>query len=102
MWALEITFKVIELVDPIPTEKEEFTAAVSESLSTIAIQDTVSLDVVNMALMVSDYFLTHKLILSNLERDSVTGEFICLHLLPRKKILNYLLKTQQLNEKVQV
>jgi len=100
LWALEITFKVIELVDPIPTEKEEFTAAVSESLSTIAIQDTVSLDVVNMALMVSDYFLIHKLILSNLERDSVTGEFKCLHLLPRKKILNHLLKTLQLNEKV--
>ena len=75
LWALEITFKVIAMLDPIPTEKDAFVAAVSEKYALIQEPNVVSLAVVEMASTVNNFFIRHKLIMCNLEVIEGTGEF---------------------------
>jgi len=85
LWALEITFKVIAMLDPIPTEKDAFAAAVSEKYALIQEPNVVSLAVVEMASSVNNFFIRHKLILCNLELDKTTGEFKYLYTPARKE-----------------
>lgn len=72
--AIETTFKVIALINPIPTEKSEFITEVHNKLAEFPDRNSITVEVVKMAMMVSDYFISHKLIMSNLEKTD-SGEF---------------------------
>ncbi len=75
MWALEIAFKVLALLDPIPKEKEQFVDSVLVKLAEIQDSTIIQIEVVRKAAIIMEYFITHKLIMSDLERDENSTEF---------------------------
>ena len=75
LWVLELAFKVLNAIDPIPSDKNEFIAAVLNIFSTIDDSSVINIHIVNMAALVTDYFIDHKLILSDMERDENSTEY---------------------------
>lgn len=75
LWALEIAFKVLALLDPIPKEKEQFVDSVLVKLAEIQDSTIIQIEVVRKAAIIMDYFITHKLIMSDLEREENSTEF---------------------------
>lgn len=76
LWALDISFKILSQIDPIPTNKDEFIAAVLNELSLIESSNIIEIHVVKMAVKVMDYFISHKLILSDMEKNEESGEYV--------------------------
>lgn len=70
LWVLEIAFKILSQIETIPDNKDLFVNAVIEKFSKIENRNVITVQVVEMAAIVMKYFIDHKLILSDLERDT--------------------------------
>ena len=57
LWALEIAFKVLALLDPIPKEKEQFVDSVLVKLAEIQDSTIIQIEVVRKAAIIMDYFM---------------------------------------------
>jgi len=74
LWALEVALEVLKSIEVLPTEKDAFISAVLTKYATLKEPTEVTIEVVGVAKMVNSYFIEHKLIMSELERDEA-GEY---------------------------
>ncbi len=70
LWALEVAFKVLTLIDPIPTVKNEFIEIVTTKFAEINDSNVITIDIVKSAVMVINYFINHKMIMSGMKKDA--------------------------------
>jgi hypothetical protein len=88
LWCLELAFIVLDNLKTIPTNCDEFintvnaeVESINESLNTtnsttgVFYTNQIDLNVVTAASKVMQYFIDHKLILSDMERDDETNEY---------------------------
>jgi hypothetical protein len=88
LWCLELAFKILDNIKIIPTNCDEFIntvnaeiESINESLNTtnsttgVFYTNQIDLNVVTAASKVMQYFIEHKLILSDMERDDETNEY---------------------------
>ncbi|CAF1001127.1 unnamed protein product [Brachionus calyciflorus] len=75
---LNNVFKVLSMLETIPQKKEDFIDSVLGKFFELQDSLVIDIDVVRMAVMVMDYFIDHKLILSDLERvkNSESKKFV--------------------------
>ncbi|RNA01588.1 hypothetical protein BpHYR1_028691 [Brachionus plicatilis] len=69
LWVLEVAFKILSQIETISDKKELFISSVSEKFAELKDSLVISIEVVKMASKVMNYFIDHKLILSDLEKD---------------------------------
>jgi hypothetical protein len=75
LWAIEIAIKVLTQIEQIPTTREEFIDVVLSNVALISNSNEIDLDCVTKASKVIEYFIAHKLILSDMERDQDSNEY---------------------------
>lgn len=74
LWALEIAFRVLKLIEVIPSDKDAFISEILTKYATLEDPTVVTIEVVRVAIMVNSYFIEHKLIMSEIEREE-SGEY---------------------------
>lgn len=74
LWALDVAFLTLKLMTVIPTEKTLFISEVLAKYAILNEPTVITIATVTKAKMVVDYFIGHKLVMSELESDE-TSEF---------------------------
>ena len=105
LWAIDVAFQVLAKMDSIPDKKEAFIESVFKCLELVNDSNVIPISIVQMTIMVMDFFIDHKMILSGLEKDATNpNEFKYIKVAAKSKDKvseNSNLPTQKVNDSLE-